>query len=192
LAVAPLIPSEVLVTKTTLFHNSITTILSCYRKIFWYSSLINDDTIANVLTLKPPLFKYCPFCGKPLQIKTEEGNKEREYCPYDNWTYYPFVAQSVVAIIVKDGKTLMVKRAREPYKNTWMFPAGFVEYGELPEETLVREVREEVGMTVKNFKLISITQSEDDPRQPGHYMFAYKVNVGGEEINNDKDENLET
>jgi NADH pyrophosphatase NudC (nudix superfamily) len=86
-----------------------------------------------VLGVKPPNYKFCPFCREKLQRKNEEG-KQRKYCIFCKWTYYPHVYSAVAAVIVKDSKMLMVKRARKPYKDTWMYPAGFVDFGEHPLE----------------------------------------------------------
>ena len=142
-----------------------------------------------MITINSRHYKFCPFCGKALKLKMEES-KERQWCTYCNWTYYPHVASAVGAIIVNNGKVLMVKRGRNPYKGTWMFPAGFVDYGEHPEETLIREVKEETGLKVNEFRHLALLQSPDDPRSPGHFSIFYRViNYTGELINNDTEEN---
>jgi len=141
-----------------------------------------------MLKIKPPDYKFCPFCGKKLQIKIEEG-KEREYCSSCHWTYYPYVALTVTAIIIHGSKVLLVKRAREPYKGTWMFPAGFVDFGEYPLDTIKREVKEETDLTVKKACLMDIFQIEDDPRSPGHFCFFYQVEVMDGCLKTDKEEN---
>lgn len=143
-----------------------------------------------MLKIKLPAYKFCPFCGRKLKLKDDEG-KKRKFCKSCGWTYYPHVSCAVAAVIVKDTKMLMVKRAREPYKNTWMFPAGFVDYGEHPLETLAREVKEETGLKVKEAILMEIVQTKDDPRAPGHFCFFYKVNVSGGRIKTNKEENKE-
>lgn len=143
-----------------------------------------------MLTIKPPNYHFCPFCGKKLQIRIEE-NKKRKYCPACNWTYYPHVAASVAAAIIREGKVLMVKRGREPYKNTWMFPAGFIDFGEHPLETLKREIKEETGLKLVRAKLMKVMQSADDPRSPGHFLFFYRVEVEGKKLKTEKAENTE-
>ena len=70
-----------------------------------------------------------------------------------------------------------------------MFPAEFIDYGEHSEETLIREIKEEIGLIVKSFKLIKIDQSLDDPRQPGHFLFFYLVKVHPGKLKTDKEEN---
>lgn len=131
-----------------------------------------------MMNIKPPLFKFCPFCASKLQVRTEE-RKQREYCRFCDWTYYPHVFASTAAIIFKKKKVLLVKRKREPYANTWMFPAGFIEYGEHPEEALVRETEEETGLKIKPVKVFHIFQSEDDPRAMGHFIFFYLTKITG-------------
>lgn len=142
-----------------------------------------------MLQLTPPPYKYCPFCSKKLEVRVEEG-KERKWCPHCQWTYYPFVNCAVGAIIIKDEKVVLVKRNREPHKGKWVFPAGFVDYGEHPEETLIREVKEETGLRVRRSELVDILQNPDDPRAVGHFGIYYKVtDFEGAIKNNDGIEN---
>jgi ADP-ribose pyrophosphatase YjhB (NUDIX family) len=143
-----------------------------------------------MLEIEPPKYKFCPFCGEKLQVRIEE-EKERKFCPPCEWTYYPRVASAAGAVIMRKGKVLMVKRNREPFKGTWMFPAGFTDFGEHPLETVSREVLEETGLKVEKAELIDVFQAEDDPRNPGHFVFFYKVEASGGEIKTDEEENQE-
>ena len=140
-------------------------------------------------------YNYCPFCARTLETRIEE-ERERRYCRECKWTYYPKPDIAVAAVITEVDKNslepcvLMVKRNREPFKNTWMFPAGFLESGEHPEEALTRELREETGLIVKSSRLIRISKSISDPRSPNHLVFFYHTQTDpGEIINNDTDEN---
>jgi 8-oxo-dGTP diphosphatase len=56
------------------------------------------------------------------------------------------------AIIVEDGKVLMVRRQVKEGALSWQFPAGQVEPGESAEEAAVRETREETAVTVRAMK----------------------------------------
>jgi len=55
----------------------------------------------------------------------------------------------VGALIVHEGKLLLVKRGAEPGKGKWSIPGGAVEIGERMRDALVREVREECGLDVE-------------------------------------------
>lgn len=58
------------------------------------------------------------------------------------------------AIIVQDGRVLMVQRRVKEGELSWQFPAGEVEAGETPEAAAVRETAEEVCLTVKTTRLL--------------------------------------
>jgi len=73
--------------------------------------------------------------------------------------------------------------------HSWSLPGGYMKAGEHPKEALVREVKEETNLAVKNPKLIAILQSTEDPRAPGHFMFFYKVEAKGILKSNDWVEN---
>jgi 8-oxo-dGTP diphosphatase len=54
----------------------------------------------------------------------------------------------VGAVIVRDGRALLVKRGHEPRKGEWSLPGGLVELGESLIDALQREIREETGLNV--------------------------------------------
>lgn len=58
---------------------------------------------------------------------------------------------TATGVIVKDDKVLLIKRREDEdvFPGKWEMPSGKVEFGEDPKKALQREVREEVGLTVK-------------------------------------------
>lgn len=58
------------------------------------------------------------------------------------------------AIIVQDGRVLMIRRRVSEGELMWQFPAGGIEAGETPEEAAVRETLEETGLTVEALTLL--------------------------------------
>ena len=66
----------------------------------------------------------------------------------------PFVG--VGAVIVQDGKVLLVKRKYEPLAGQWSLPGGAVEVGETLEACLVREMLEETGLEVRVGPVIEV------------------------------------
>ena len=55
----------------------------------------------------------------------------------------------VGAVIVQDGKLVLVKRAVEPGKGRWSIPGGAVELGEGVRDTAIREAKEECGLDIE-------------------------------------------
>jgi 8-oxo-dGTP diphosphatase len=55
----------------------------------------------------------------------------------------------VSAVIVQDGKLVLVKRGVEPGKGKWSIPGGAVELGEGVRDAAIREAKEECGLDIK-------------------------------------------
>lgn len=74
---------------------------------------------------------------------------------------------TVDAVIILNGKIVLVKRKKPPYKSRFALPGGFVEIGETTEEAVVREVCEETGLSIQIIKLLGVySEPSRDPR--GH------------------------
>jgi len=59
----------------------------------------------------------------------------------------------VYGIVKHDNKILLIKKAEGPYTNLFDLPGGGFEFGEKPEQTLIRELLEETGLNITNYKL---------------------------------------
>lgn len=95
---------------------------------------------------------------------------------------------AVSAAIFREGKVLLVRRARSPGKGFHSLPGGRVEFGETLTEALHREVREETGLKIEIIDLAG--WREVLPNQPGrgHYVvmsFAARW-IAGEPVLNDE------
>lgn len=70
----------------------------------------------------------------------------------------PIVLVAAVALVDADGRILLAQRpAGKSMAGLWEFPGGKVEPGERPEETLIRELHEELGIEVKEACLAPLT-----------------------------------
>lgn len=80
----------------------------------------------------------------------------------------------VGAVVVHEGKVLLVQRATEPAKGRWSIPGGLIEVGEMLTEAVVREVREETGLTVEPLHLIELLDRiyREEDRVRYHYVIA--------------------
>jgi 8-oxo-dGTP diphosphatase len=79
----------------------------------------------------------------------------------------------VGAIIIEDGRVVLVKRAHPPLQAEWSIPGGVLEVGELVREAAIREAREETGLTVEPGELLGVYDRilrDPDQRVQYHYV----------------------
>ncbi len=122
-----------------------------------------------------PEFKFCPKCGEKL-IWKKEGERKREACLSCGFIHYVNPTPAAGVLIEKNGKILLVQRKFSPWKGLWQAPAGFVEWGETPEETAIREAEEEAGVKVKLEGVFDVEKIIDDPREEIVVIF-YKAKI---------------
>ena len=90
--------------------------------------------------------QYCGFCGKPMVHSQKERMME---CPSCGNHEYPVLCPAVIVGITNGDKIILSKYEGRRFKR-YALIAGFAEIGETIEETVHREVMEEVGLKVKN------------------------------------------
>jgi 8-oxo-dGTP diphosphatase len=80
----------------------------------------------------------------------------------------------VGAVIVHEGRVLLVQRGREPMKGRWTIPGGLVEIGEALSAAVVRETREETGLEVAPIELVELLDRihREEGRVRYHYVIA--------------------
>jgi len=78
-----------------------------------------------------------------------------------------------VGVILKKGNNvLLFKRKNVHGEGTWCLPGGHMEYGETPEQTAVRETKEEVNLKICNAKVVGIT-NDFMPEKEKHYVTIF-------------------
>jgi ADP-ribose pyrophosphatase YjhB (NUDIX family) len=80
----------------------------------------------------------------------------------------------VGAVVVEQGRVLLVQRGTEPAKGQWSIPGGLIDVGESLREAVAREVREETGLIVEPVELIELLDRihRDGDRVRYHYVIA--------------------
>ncbi|MCY1073659.1 NAD(+) diphosphatase [Archangium lansingense] len=91
------------------------------------------------------------FCGRDGQPTVLVPGERARRCPVCHTPYYPRISPAVIVLVTRGDSMLLGRNARFPGV---MFStlAGFVDIGESLEETVVREVKEEVGVDIKNLR----------------------------------------
>lgn len=151
-------------------------------------SQLQEDLIwvagrANQLVYWQQTHRYCGTCGHPSEDKIDEGAK---VCPRCGLVNYPRLSPAVIVAVVNGDKILLARNKRFQIP---MFSvlAGFVEPSETLEQCLQREVREEVGVEVKNIRYFG---SQPWPF-PNSLMIAFTADYAGGEIAVDNTEIME-
>lgn len=101
-------------------------------------------------------FKYCPVCGAELAMQIIH-RETRLACTVntDHYIHYNNPKPVVAAIIEYEGQVLLARNAKWP--PTWFaLITGFLEKDESPEQGIVREVKEEIGLEADVQNLVGI------------------------------------
>jgi ADP-ribose pyrophosphatase YjhB (NUDIX family) len=93
--------------------------------------------------------------------------------------------QSVTGVVLKDGKVLLARHTYGAGNGKLIIPGGYVNFGETPQEALVREYMEETQVTVKPLEVIGIRFNMHD-----WYVAFLAEYVSGQAVS-DHDENSE-
>jgi len=97
--------------------------------------------------------------------------QEAEEGPQREYPTSPLVG--VGAIVIREGKILLIKRAVPPGVGKWSIPGGLVEVGETLSQACVRETEEETGVKIEVLELINvfdIIDRDDAGRTKYHYV----------------------
>ncbi|MCM8711949.1 NUDIX domain-containing protein [Clostridium sp. SYSU_GA19001] len=98
-------------------------------------------------------YKYCPNCGKKLEIKYSYDEGGVPYCSKDDIMFFDTPKPCIIAAVIKDRDILLLKQSYI-FKDSKVLISGYVTNGETVESTVVREVKEETGIIVGNIKYL--------------------------------------
>jgi 8-oxo-dGTP diphosphatase len=81
----------------------------------------------------------------------------------------------VGAVVLHEGRVLLVKRGGQPSAGKWSLPGGLVDLGETTEEAVRREIAEECGLTVRLAGITGVVDRivrDDEGRVRYHYVLV--------------------
>lgn len=107
-------------------------------------------------------YRYCPVCGSADFLVSSVKSKQCRHCGYE---LFINPSAAVVAFIRNArGELLVVERDCEPAKGTLDLPGGFTDIDETVEESVIREIKEETGLTVTATTYLF--------SYPNHYLYS--------------------
>jgi NAD+ diphosphatase len=127
--------------------------------------------------------RHCGRCATPTARSTEDRSMR---CPACGLSAYPRIAPAVIVLVRRGDEALLARGARFP-RPFYSTLAGFVEVGETLEQAVAREIREEVGVEVKDVRYFG---SQPWPF-PHSLMVAFTAAWAGGDIRPDPAEILD-
>ena len=124
--------------------------------------------------------KYSGYSGELNKFNSKE---QALYCPQTSSMIYPSISPCVLALVIKGNEILLARNNLFP-EGLFSVLAGFVEASESAEETVMREVMEEVGIKVKNIHYIG---SQPWPF-PSQLMLGFKCEYESGDLVIDEEE----
>jgi NAD+ diphosphatase len=109
--------------------------------------------------------QFCSHCAAPLQKVLETTEKKCSHCQR---SFFPKLSPAIL-VLIRRGEEILLARGVQHPPEVYTLLAGFIDLGESAEETVHREVREEVGLEVTNLKYVT---SQSWPF-PDSFMMAF-------------------
>jgi NAD+ diphosphatase len=124
--------------------------------------------------------QFCGRCGVRMNARPTERAKE---CPQCGLLHFPRLAPAII-VLIERGDQLLLARSQRFATGMYSVLAGFVEPGESLEEAVVREIKEEVGLSVREIRYFG---SQPWPF-PHSLMIGFTAMYAGGEISIDESE----
>ncbi len=96
---------------------------------------------------------YCPACGTKLHLKEQSHEAPALYCDSCEEYRFPVFSAAVAVTVLNPDRTsiILIRQYNDPDP---VLVAGYIDKGETAEDAVIREVREELGMTVQEISFL--------------------------------------
>lgn len=101
------------------------------------------------------MIAYCSACGSKTEPRMVAKQQLRA-CPKCDRIFFRNPKVVVIALIEDDGRVLLGRRDIEPGRGLWGLPGGYVDWNEHPQDAVVRECSEEMGVEVEPLELLTV------------------------------------
>ncbi len=122
--------------------------------------------------------RFCPLCAGELSVHIVlPDHREQKVCARCGFIYFMGPKLVAGALVVDNGRVLLLRRGIEPQLGRWTFPGGYVDHGESPAECAIRESEEEVRMKIALGPLHGVYY---DRHNPNAVVIVYRAEAGDE------------
>ncbi len=118
-------------------------------------------------------YKFCPHCGEKLINKKIGDEGELPFCFNCNTPFWDTFSTSVICAVINEYNEIALLRQNYVSTKNLVCVAGMIKLGETAEDTVSREVYEELGLNATNISFINSFFYKDKEL----LMLGYKVNV---------------
>jgi 8-oxo-dGTP diphosphatase len=101
-------------------------------------------------------YRCCPYCGQELEVTFISG-RPRLTCKPCEFIHWNNPKPATATLVPMDSGLVLIKRNVQPFVGDWCLPGGFIEDGEHPADSAVREVLEETGLEVEIDRIVGAT-----------------------------------
>lgn len=130
--------------------------------------------------------QFCGRCGAPMRPHANP-NELAKVCSACGHTAYPALTPAVIVLVTKGERILLQRNTHYGIPN-WTLVAGFLEPGETLEDAVVREVREEASIELRDIRYFA---SQPWPF-PSTLMVAFQAEWAGGELTPDGEEIIQS
>lgn len=123
-------------------------------------------------------FTYCPYCGTKLIGKEIGDEGIIPYCEKCSIPLWDMFTTSIIAAVVNEYREVALLRQSYISTTKYVCVAGIMKIGESAEDTVIREVKEEIGQDVESLEFISSYAYEKKEM----LMLGYKATVKKQEF----------